>query len=174
MTTPQNPYQAPQTDVDAAAPVIAESAPTKMPASVKACVGIMIALGASAIYSSLKQGTAPVHLLVLGLLLWGVFKRSALAWQWVRIGGVLAGVLTAGLVASIIANNDYSQTAAAFIAVSMGLGAALYLVPVFLMSTRSARRFFRVVCPSCGSTRVKARDFLYRDKRCKSCPAVWN
>jgi hypothetical protein len=175
MTTPQNPYQAPRADVDAnaAVPVNTAAASMNMPTSVKTCVALMIAAAVIAMVASLKDGKPPVQLFVVGLLLWGVFKRSALAWQWVRIGGVLAGVVTASVAASMILNNDYSATAIAFIAASMGLAAVFYLLPVFLVSTASARRFFRVVCPSCGSTRVKARDFVYREKRCKDCPATW-
>lgn len=176
MTTPQNPYQAPRADVDAnaAVPVNTAAASMNMPTSVKICVALMIAAGVVAMVASLKDGKPPVQLFVIGLLLWGIFKRSALAWQWVRIGGVLAGVVTASVAVSTILKVAGNSGTAIAAAAWMGLAAALYpLLPVFLVSTASARRYFGVVCPSCGSTRVKARDFVYREKRCKDCPATW-
>lgn len=171
-----NPYQAPRAALDTAAPRAPWTAPIDMPASVKATVAIVVALALTVGYGAVVRGTTPWGQLgLMGLLLWGIFLRKALAWQYLRVVGVLAFVAGAGAGVSIhLRRGALGDSRASVVAMGISfLMITLCLFPVFLVSTEKARRYFGVVCPACGSAKVKAGDFLYREKRCKPCGNTW-
>ncbi len=51
-------------------------------------------------------------------------------------------------------------------------GPCLVLVATLVLSG-PARRYFKHVCPACGSNRVAGNDFLFRTARCANCGATW-
>jgi len=176
MSDPKNPYEAPHADPNATVPAPLAAIPMAMPAPVKATVGIIVALALIVGYSAFAQGTLPWGQLgIMAVLLWGVVRQSALAWQYVRVMGTLA-VLATGTIMLSLALGNRSPGHPKIHPLVMGtslLLETLYLIPVLLMGTKPARRYFNVICPACGSVRVKALDFLYRERRCKLCQTTW-
>jgi hypothetical protein len=176
MGEPLNPYESPRSDLDTAVPAGQSTTPIDMPASVKATVSIVVALAFMVGYGAVVQGTvAWGQLGLIGLLLWGIFRRKALAWQYLRMIGVLAFVAGAcANVSSLMNSRSLGDPRASVVAVGVSfLMTALCLLPVVLVSTEKARRYFGLLCPACGSAKVKASDFLYREKLCKTCRRAW-
>lgn len=58
-------------------------------------------------------------------------------------------------------------------AVFGGIFVLLLWTIFFSLGTKSARRYFRLVCPSCGHTKVRANDFFFNRGKCKRCGVVW-
>ena len=176
MSDPLNPYEAPRSDLDTVVPAVQSPTPIDMPASVKATVTLVVALAFILVYGAIVNGTVPWGQLgLIGLLLWGIFLRKALAWQYLRVVAVLAFVAGACANAStLMSGRSLGAPRASVVAVGISfLMTTLCILPIFLMSTDKARRYFGVVCPVCGSANVKAGDFLYREKRCKTCQRTW-
>lgn len=176
MSEPLNPYEAPRSALDTAVPAAQSPTPIEIPASVKATVSLVVVLAFIVGYSAIVKGTVPWGQLgLIGLLLWGIFLRKALAWQYLRVVAALAFVAGACAdVSALISSRSLGDPRASVVALGISfLMNTLCILPVFLMSTRKARRYFGVVCPACGSTKVKAGDFLYREKRCKICQRTW-
>jgi hypothetical protein len=94
----------------------------------------------------------------------GLVRRHALAWQW----GVFMPILAA---LNALAALGYAQGA---VQRAMMLALLLANIAIPLLLTRSsARRYFGVRCPRCGSQRTGATDFLYDGHRCKECQVEW-
>jgi hypothetical protein len=176
MLDSHDPYQAPRANLDASVKLEALSTPMAMPRSVKTTVAIVSATAVMIGYGAIVQGQTPlVQLGLIALVLWGLVRRKALAWQWTRLGAVLGFVATAGVWSAHLLAGRWSGGPTAFL-VANGISlmmSLLFLLPVFLLSTRESRGYFGLVCPTCGSTKVKAGDFLYREKRCKACSGSW-
>jgi uncharacterized protein YqgC (DUF456 family) len=147
-----------------------------MPGQVKATIGILIALAVIVGYSAVVQDTLPwVRLGLMAFLLWGIFRRSALAWQYLRVVGMLAFIAAmAAMISNLLTIQSTSHPPAYAVAMGVSLVmTSLFVVPIFLVGTKPARHYFNVICPACGSAKVKAMDFVYREKRCKKCRHTW-
>jgi hypothetical protein len=111
---------------------------------------------------------APVRgafgLAIAALILVGLVRRHALAWQW----GVLMPLLASlEALATLGTARDQVMMVAASIALAIDLGIPL------LLTRASARRYFGLICPRCKSQRIGATDFLFNGYRCKGCQVEW-
>ena len=176
MIDSNDPYRAPHASLNASLNVGPSITPIEMPGSVKATVAIVFITAVMVGYGPIVQGQIPLTQVgVLSLVVWGILRRKALAWQWLRLGAVLGFIGFAGASAARLLAGQASGGSTASV-VGNGISllmSVIFLLPAFFLGTMQARRYFGVVCPICGSTKVKAGDFFYREKRCKACPSTW-
>ena len=102
-----------------------------------------------------------------GLVLIGFIKGQRLAWQWGRIGGLLGGGLYA-----LTALGLYLGSAHTVAAVLM-LESLLLFIMFDALGRDSARAYFQLNCPECGSRKTKAANFFYTKSVCKQCDTKW-
>lgn len=107
---------------------------------------------------------AAITIAIATLILVGLVRRNALAWQW----GVYMPILAAlnGLAALAYATGPL---AVALCTTALGANVA---IPV-LLTRAPSRHYFGVACPRCGSMRTGATDFLFNGHRCKDCNVEW-
>lgn len=107
---------------------------------------------------------------VMGALLWGIFRGYRLAWLWARyLTTVLAGVVLAVVLLGI----GLRKLPWLYVAVMVG-GLVLPMGTVSVALGRpSARRWFDLYCPKCGTPTSRGKDFLFRQARCLKCSHVW-
>jgi hypothetical protein len=102
------------------------------------------------------------------IFIFGMIVGNRLAWQWLRI---LALLNVAGLFAMaaimMVAEMPLLLVGSAL------LGATCVLTNYIALGRQSARRHFRLQCPSCGSFAVKAANFFFTRVKCKDCQKVW-
>ncbi|WP_442484926.1 hypothetical protein [Aeoliella sp. SH292] len=197
---PSNPFAAPVASSTAGATELPPGERGPMPTSVIVALvatGLMVLLSAIGSVGQLAAGEPAIGSLisvVIGILiLLGIAKGHRLAHQWGRIlvgiGAVLytlgAGFGVVGVM--MIANNpeilgadappelqNIDLRTAAMVGIAFLFGFVLLLWTIFFsLGTKSARRYFRLVCPSCGNTKVKANDFFFNRGKCKRCGVVW-
>ena len=133
-----------------------------IPGSVLAAIGVVASLLVVNLWASAQVGELPLaQIAVQSLVLVGLAARHRLAWQWGRLLPALA--IPFLLLWALLS----PQGAPALL-----LLAPLVLVPLAL-GRPSARAWFGVVCASCGSTRVRAVDLLFRRARCRACGREW-
>ena len=169
-----NPYQPPTKDVAArpsdlggvARPIAPMPGPVIAVAVILAVYVLWSLLGAIA-----NPGSGVVGAGLALLVLVGVLRRHALAWQWGKIIPVLGAIAAAfalGAVASLS-----GARGVVFVAILVMLLALQLSIPI-LMSLRSSRLFFGLQCPHCQSMKVKAANFAFTAFRCRSCGATWH
>lgn len=107
---------------------------------------------------------------ISALILVGIIKGNKLAWQWGRILGFLSAVLLSILAVGAIVNSDISVRTAGVI---FGSQAILLYILFFALGTESSRKYFQLVCPKCGSKKIKAGNFFFTKTKCKSCNDKW-
>jgi len=107
---------------------------------------------------------------VMGLLLWGIFRGYRLAWLWGRyLTFVLAAVVLAAVVLGLVSRKLPWLPAAVLLG-----GLVLPLGTVgFALGRPSARRWFGLYCPKCGTAASRGKDFLFREARCLKCREVF-
>lgn len=112
--------------------------------------------------------------IVVGILLiLGVIKRQALAWQW---GRVIPVIYLAFIFISIIFLFPYKDRAGPLTLMIYGVYAiliALLLAIPILLSRKNAKKYFRLRCPKCSSYKVKAASFLFNKRKCRDCQTLW-
>jgi len=118
------------------------------------------------------SGSGPllVWQLTLSLLvLTGLALRVRLLWQFTRLISAMAIVLSLfGIVVRLVGG-------------TLGLGGligtlvlvGLHLGIIAALERPSARDWFGLTCPKCGSHRGNSADFLFRSVRCKDCNKKW-
>lgn len=160
--------------------------------------GLMVLFSAVGGIGQISQGELPVSSifsLAIGvIILLGIAKGHRLAYQWGRIlVGLAAFFYTLGLVGGgfalfALANNpdgllgpgdpvvaqDIDLRTAILVGIAVLAGFVLLMWIIFFsLGTKSARRYFQLVCPSCGHTKVKANDFFFNRGKCKRCGVIW-
>lgn len=195
-----NPYAPPAVDERAAPYDGASLDDPRMPGSVIVALvsvaivvlfNLLMVVGATVA----NQGLMVLYLvtLLIGVVvLIGLARRNRLAWQWGRIMGMLGAVLATltvgmavvGMVMAVQSgelDEVFAQAGGrAAMITGIAIGVAMLVLPTlclwvafFALGRPSARRWFRLVCPSCESRRVRAVGFLYSRARCRRCQAVW-
>jgi len=142
--------------------------------SVSVMVASRVLMGLLALLSG-KASLLGVFLPVLlaGLILVGIVKGHRLAWQWGRMLGLVGGILLTLMAVAALARSGEGSgwTIAATLLAFQGVP----LFPMFFaLGTVEAREHFRVICPQCGNTKVKGRDFLFTKATCRRCNATWD
>lgn len=104
-----------------------------------------------------------LYAVLFGLLLAGILTRRRIAWLWGRfLGFFVFAVALAGVLAN--ASRLRGVEVAALV-----LGFAGPMLAVSLaFGRRSAKEWFRLVCPSCGTASSRG-DLLLRELRCPGC-----
>jgi hypothetical protein len=92
----------------------------------------------------------------------GLFRGHRLAWQWASLVGGVTGALTA-VYALMSISVPFPFPLFYFSA------AAIPLTITVLLSVRSSKVYFGLICPSCDSTNTLPVDFLYTKQRCRKC-----
>jgi hypothetical protein len=106
------------------------------------------------------------------LILIGILMGQRLAWQWGRLLGLFGGIL---LTLAAMRAFALAEEGPGYIIVGVLLALqGLPLFPLFFaLGTRGAREHFRVICPECGSTKLKGGNFLFTKAVCRKCNATW-
>jgi hypothetical protein len=106
---------------------------------------------------------------IQGLILYGLFKRHRLVWQWGRILSLFSVIfLSAAIVFSFLTGGAPMQVLPG---IFVNLSVSLIIFIAF--GTASAKEHFNLICPNCSSNKVKAGDFLFKKAKCKNCNYVW-
>jgi hypothetical protein len=152
--------------------------PTKVPGSVHVAslflllaasvqAGVALALSASNTAGFAQWLFAGA---VMGLLVWGIFRGYRLAWLWGRyLTLVLAVVVFTVVILGLWVKKLPFVQAGVMIG---GLVIPMSIVGVAL-GRPSARRWFDLYCPKCGTPASRGKDFLFRQARCLKCGEVW-
>ena len=138
-----------------------------MPATVIAAVVLVSWYVAIDLFSELSNGHvvgAVVSVVIAALILIGLIRRHALAWQWGLFMPLLAALNGLAALAS--------ARGAAQLALYGSLIAVDIAIPIFLTMAPS-RRYFGINCPKCDSLRTGASDFFFSRHRCKRCSVEW-
>ncbi len=138
------------------------------------------------IYTTSASPTAGVIALaivlpIIGLLFVGTWAGNRLAWQWCRILAPLGGILAA--LGAAFAILTLTQLAAkvpgdlvrsAWLVLVIRTSDVIGLFTIFyVMGQPSARQYFGLMCPECGSFRCRPEDFWFRLVHCRSCRNEW-
>lgn len=143
------------------------------------CLGIVLlsrgVLAAMAVVEgTVSPGVAFAPLGLGVLIVFGMVKGHRLAWQWGRLLGlVTAALVFISAITVWAALEDTAGREAAFWAVFLGGQGAALMVMYFTLGTSGAREHFRLVCPQCGSRKVRAADFIYSKAKCRKCKNRW-
>lgn len=98
-----------------------------------------------------------------GLILYGLFKRNRLVWQWGRILAVFSIIM---IVVSLV---FIGASAIPLLVVPL----IWWLIVFISFGTTSAKEHFNLICPNCSSNKVKANDFIFKKAKCKECNYIW-
>jgi hypothetical protein len=136
--------------------------PTIIAAVVLVSYYVLIDLFDSVINGHLVGGVVSVGISVLILI--GLARRHALAWQW----GLFMPLLAALNAVAALAYAHGTLEQALYVSVL----AVDLAIPV-LLTVAPSRRYFGIACPRCGSLRTGASNFLFTGHRCKRCHVEW-
>lgn len=114
-----------------------------------------------------------VQILLSVLILVGLYKGHRLAWQWGRVLGALGATICIFLAVMVLLAKEPKAGSTIVFGFS-AFNAAILLTVVFSLGTKSAKRYFGLVCPACGSTKCKAGDFLFNKVKCVDCGGEWD
>lgn len=116
-----------------------------------------------------RAGLLAWQLTMAALVLLGVIFRVRLGWQFARIVSAIAAVLLFfALVARAVAG---TMDVGVFLNVVIPM--AFHLGIIAALERPTAREWFALNCPECGSHRGGSADFLFRVVRCKDCNTEW-
>jgi len=171
-----NPYGPPKTDE--APPTRGElgqiARPTGgMPGTVIAVIVLAsIYLLFSLVGALQNPGWAVVQIPIGALILIGLVRRHALAWQWGMIMPIFAAISTLfGVIGVAAAGPLIGPMFVILVVLVLMLGVELG-IPV-LLSLRRSRLFYGLQCPQCQSMKVKAGNFFFTSFKCRACKAAW-
>lgn len=103
-----------------------------------------------------------------GLILIGFFKAHRLAYQWgIIIGGIVAVLSTGGFALAI---SDGTMRNVSLERLWSLASPCLIFIPLL---TRTAKQYFSLYCPKCGSGSVTPGDFFFWSAKCKKCNCVF-
>jgi hypothetical protein len=114
-------------------------------------------------------GRLALQLTLAVLVLAAIAFRVRLGWQFGRITSAIAAVL---LFVALL-SRGLAGTADVSLFLSAVIPMALHLGIIAALERSSARGWFGLMCPRCGSHRGAAADVVFRAVRCKDCGARW-
>lgn len=118
------------------------------------------------------------HWMVTGVLISGFIRRQTRAWQWARLLGglsVVFGLLGgSALLATAGLATGASPERIRLVGAQALMQVGLVLAAVVALGTVSARDYFGLRCPTCGSMRARAAGFCFSSCRCRDCGAAWD
>jgi hypothetical protein len=171
----ENPFAAPTDDASAEEHELTENG-ISMPTTVKIVIGIMCV---SLLLNLVSQYWFGAFLATL--LIFGVIKRSGLAWQWAaQLGavGAVIGVLVTFFFISKVAQMPSGQigeegidlkTIAMIDAAALALSTGAWVTIVVLLHMPSSKDYFGLRCHRCRRFSSQAEDFFFKKVKCKSC-----
>ena len=171
-TDPDNPYSPPRTDALPGAIEVVQPR-LKIPGPVIAVVVLL------SLYILLTIATVVgsplwliIRLLIAALILVGLVRGHALAWQWGMIMPILSALFIGMSLFLLLTRHglNFTSSLVALLLVALLLG---HLAVPVLLSLRSSRVFFGLQCPSCGQVKGRAANFLFSRRRCRACHTVW-
>ena len=166
-----DPYAPPKADVDAGAPAEIAASPQSMPGTVITAI-VLVGVVVTFDLLSLLGRVAPLKLAEIpieALIIVGLVRGHALAWQWGIIVPTLAVLGGLALLGPALSMFDGNPVAAALIFLLIAINVAIPIV----LSTKSARIFYGLKCPKCGEVRGRAASFLFAKRKCAACKFVW-
>jgi hypothetical protein len=151
--------------------------PSKMPPPVIGALAIaciFIGLQILGNVADEKKGpfapTTIVSTIVGGLIIGGFLFGHRLAWQWGRVLGLFYGTFLAIIFLVAVNAGKAGQIP---VLITTAVPSALLITMGALLGIRSARAYFRLICPECRSAEAKADDFFFNRAKCKACGRVW-
>jgi hypothetical protein len=136
-------------------------------------LAISVMAGAAFLVSGRSQVSLSQFLVLaglFGLLFLGIMRGYRLAWMWGRyLTFVLALVVLVIVVGGVVKAGAVPALAVLLL---LGLAGPLFAVSLAL-GRRSALTWFDLVCPECGATAARGKDFLFKQARCGKCRHVW-
>jgi ribosomal protein L40E len=108
--------------------------------------------------------------LVAALLLWGLARRSRLAWLWARW---LSVVLAAAVAARLCLGLRQGDLGGRAFALALSAFVLPLIVTAVALQRASAFAFYDLVCPECGARTGLGADLLFRRARCRRCGHEW-
>ncbi len=172
----ENPYAPPQPPAEPAGPRVI-AVPDRMPGTVIAAI-ILIGLilvnmlvGPALAASEGERPSTFFPMVVTITVLMGLLMRHPMAWSFSRSLAALASfLLLLAVVFGLLAGDGGALLRLALsVLPSLGLNIAIYV----LLSRPSARAWFGLGCPSCGSLYPHAAKWGYRVVRCRECGTLW-
>jgi hypothetical protein len=107
---------------------------------------------------------------VAALLLYGLARRSRLAWLWGRW-------LSLALAAAVAARLGLGLYHRELGALAFALASSAFVLPLFVaglaLQRTSAYAFHDLVCPECGTCTGMGADLMFRRARCRRCKNEW-
>ena len=98
-------------------------------------------------------------------------ERSRFVWNWAVTGSILSVVIGTAVIIGYVVLEGFSGNRALVLLLSALFVAWPGLTFVLLM-TKSAMRYFGLVCPHCGR-RMKVRGLVAQTAACKKCSFEW-
>jgi hypothetical protein len=167
----ENPYAPPQAEINAGAPAEIARASMKMPGTVIAAIVVVSIIALLSVLNLVRSGSilSLIGVAIYALILIGLIRGHALAWQWGIVIPTLFGILAAvGLFAGAgMGGLGLGELIILLIPLS------LYLSIAVLLSRKSSRIFFGLQCPKCGAIKARARSFFFTKRRCGACKFEW-
>jgi hypothetical protein len=171
----ENPYAPPSKDEAPPSPTAKgtiERPRPPMPGTViTVIVLVSIYLLVSLIGALRNPVLAVVQLGIAALILVGLVRRHALAWQWGMIIPVLAALGTFAQSAAV-AGAGLGGPATLVLSILLALIVLQLAIPV-LLTLHSSRIYFGLQCPECRSMKIKAGNFLFSAYTCRACKTTW-
>jgi len=111
------------------------------------------------------------------LIVWlGLLLGSRRAWRLTRVGAIVAAYLITSSTLSFQIQaweNNSSPAELAWGLLRLMLQSVPLLVVFLALGTRSAREYFRMVCPDCGSAGTVLSGRTLSRARCRNCERKW-
>ncbi len=111
------------------------------------------------------------------LIVWGMVVGHRLAWQWGRVLGIIAAVgysIVGVLAFAAPPPKDQPEWAIRVTGVIFLFVATCLYIIFFALGQRSAKQFFNLQCPTCGTLTSKAADFFFNTAKCSKCGNTWS
>jgi hypothetical protein len=170
-TVGDNPYTPPRTD---AAPNTVDRPTGPMPGTVVAVIVLVsLFLLVELIAALANPVSAAIGIGISALILVGLVRRHALAWQWGMIMPILAALFTLVTFLGVLAGAPMVGAALLSLVFMFLILAVEISIPV-LLTLRRSRLYFGLQCPECKSMKVKAASFLFTSMKCRACKHVWH
>jgi len=129
--------------------------------------------GLALLYGTASVLSVVISLVVAAVILVGLIERFRLAWQWGRILGLFAAIILT-LTAVVFFGRAREEPGFWLVGVLVATQGVPLFPMFFALGTRGAREYFRVICPECGSSKVKGGNFLFTKAQCRKCNLVWD
>jgi hypothetical protein len=104
-----------------------------------------------------------------GIVLLGLIRKNRIAWQYGRLICFVTAVLVPFLTSRHLEGNAGI--------IGLVLLVLLVSIPAFAIAISlgrpSARTYFGLACPQCGSVKTKAGDLFFKKIKCKVCGHLW-